>query len=51
MSQLNLELREPMSQIQINSQEKIDLELVSRQNIWASDVMGLSWIFVEDEEI
>jgi len=55
MNQLNLELREPISQNRITSQEKerekIHLELFSRHNTRAMDVMGLSWLFVEDDEI
>jgi len=55
MSQLNLELREPIFQnrtiSQVEGREKIYLELFSIHNTCAMDVMGLSWIFVEDDEI
>ncbi len=53
MNQLNLELGKAVSENQIAfpQKEKINLELVSRQNTCAMDVIGLSWMFVEDDEI
>ncbi len=50
MNQLDLELGKATSENQTFQQkEKIHLELVSRQNTCAMDVIGLSWIFVDDE--
>ncbi len=51
MNQLNLELKETFSKNKISfpEKEKIHLKLVSRKNTNAIDVMGLSWIFLEDE--
>ena len=33
----------------VKEDEKLHLEIVSRQNMDARDVMGLSWIFFEDD--
>jgi hypothetical protein len=32
----------------VKEDEKLHLELVSRRNTNASDMMGLSWIFLDD---
>jgi len=55
MNQLILESRQPEPKknlvlLPVKEREKIHLGLVSRQNTCAMDVMGLSWIFVEDDE-
>jgi hypothetical protein len=55
MNQLILESRQPQPQknlvvLPVKEREKIQLELVSRQKTCAIDVMGLSWIFLEDDD-
>ena len=36
-------------ELPVKEREKIRPEILSRQNTCAMDVMGLSWIFVEDD--
>ena len=36
--------------IPVKADEKLHLELISKYNTSAMDVVGLSWIFVEDDE-
>jgi hypothetical protein len=54
MSQLILKSRQPeptttLVETPVKEREIIHTELISRQNVCAMDVMGLSWIFVEDD--
>jgi len=35
--------------IPVKKDEKLHLEIVSRQNTCAMDILGLSWIFFEDD--
>jgi len=36
--------------IPVKADEKLHLELISKSNTSAMDVVGLSWIFVEDDD-
>ena len=33
----------------VEEREKIHINIVSRENMSAMDMMGLSWVFVEDD--
>jgi len=53
MSQ-QLKIRQPeltnnLVESPVKERERIHINLTSRQNISAMDIMGLSWIFVEDD--
>jgi len=53
MQSLTLKSRQPeptnsLVQSPVKEGERININMVSRQNTSAMDIMGLSWIFVED---
>ncbi|MDH3490036.1 MAG: hypothetical protein OEL56_06270 [Nitrosopumilus sp.] len=55
MNQLILKSRQPepstiLVDTPVKEREKIHTELLSGQNICAMDIMGLSWIFAEDDD-
>jgi hypothetical protein len=55
MSQLILKSRQPepstiLAETPVKEREKIYTELMSRKDVCAMDVMGLSWIFVEEDD-
>ena len=55
MNQLILKSRQPepsttLMDTPVKEREKIHAELLSGQNVYAMDVMGLSWIFTEDDD-
>jgi len=55
MSQLILKSRQPEPSIilvetPVKEREIIHTELLSGQNVCAMDVMGLSWIFAEEDD-
>jgi len=54
MQSLTLKPRQPeptniLVQSPVKEREKIHISLTSRQNTSAMDMMGLSWIFVEED--
>ena len=54
MQSLTLKSRQPeptknLVQKPVKERERLHINLVSRQNTSAMDVMGLSWIFAEDD--
>jgi hypothetical protein len=54
MQSLTLNSRQPeptnnLVQSPVKERERIHINLVSRQNTSAMDVMGLSWIFAEED--
>jgi len=54
MQSLSLKSRQPeptnnLVQSPVKEREKIHISLTTRQNTSAMDVMGLSWIFLEDD--
>lgn len=54
MQSLTLKSRQPeplknLVKTPVKERERMQLSLLSRQNTSAMDVMGLSWIFLEDE--
>ena len=55
MQSLTLKSRQPehsttLAEIPVKERKKIHPIIFSRQNTCAMDVMGLSWIFVEDDD-
>jgi len=55
MNQLILKSRQPepstiLVDTPVKEREKTHTELLSGQNMCALDVMGLSWMFVEDDD-
>jgi len=38
-----------VEELPVKEDEKLHLEIVSRQNTCAMDMIGLSWIFFEDD--
>lgn len=46
----HLEAIKNLAELPVREREKIDLEIVSRSNTCAMDVMGLSWIFLGDDD-
>ena len=54
MQSLTLKSRQPEPKINlvqspVEEREKIHINLTTRQNTSAMDMMGLSWIFAEDD--
>ena len=54
MQSLTLKSRQPepaniLADTPVKEREKIHPEILSKQNTCALDVMGLSWIFVDDD--